>query len=609
MNIIVVGNVLKDVYLNLDTRTEYLERDKHNVQWLDIGFNASEHHFFNRNSSLGGAAISLEVLSKMGLPATISGSHLQLYKEGLSQEFFPEATHRYILIANEYSSYFVPSKYKTTEFSPPSEPVDYIFVDRSAELTADATAKIHAYLDISQKTKLVIYVRNSENPHLNSLIPRAALVFLENRDKPTVKINPNNLIHISETTLSYKEFSEKISINKIDVFTHLSIYSIAAATIFGSFALGNSIKDSLKLARINIENSRLDSVLSLEELQEIAADSSSSNNLELIAANLVLKPKGILAADESGGSIKKKFAKLNIPDTYEHRRDYRNIFFTTPDLEKYVNGVILFDETSRQLADNGQNYVDFLTARRIIPGIKVDQGLAEFNNSTETYTKGLDGLEKRLADYRNRGLRFAKWRAAFEIHLSPSNTIITPTKKAIEENCRILAEYASKCQSADIVPIVEPEVVYDGYYSVEQNAEITSHILDTLFAKLSDYKVNLRACILKINMILAGKNYRVPSTPTEAGLATAKILKAHVPSKLAGIVFLSGGQTVEQATDNLAEIEKAGPFPWPVTFSFARALQDPALYTWAGNNQNADAARKAFLNRLIANTNALKNNP
>ena len=204
------------------------------------------------------------------------------------------------------------------------------------------------------------------------------------------------------------------------------------------------------------------------------------------------------------------------------------------------------------------------------------------------------------------GLRFAKWRAAFEIRLSTSGTILTPTAKAIEENCHILAEYAKKCQSAGLVPIVEPEVVYDGYYPIDQNAEITGKILDELFKKLADFGVNLRACILKVNMVLAGKNYEIPSTPEEVGAKTAEVLKNHIPAELAGVVFLSGGQTVEQATNNLAEVEKNGPFPWPVTFSFARALQDPALYAWKGNNENADTARQAFLNRLIVNTYALK---
>lgn len=613
MNILVVGNVLKDVYLNLDTRFEHLETDKHNTKWLDVSFDASKHHFFNRNASLGGAAISMEVLQKMGLPTNISGSSLTMDNYELISNS-PTETYRYILVADSESSYFVPSAYKTTDFSPPAEPVDYLYVDRSAELTPDATAKINAYLDISISTKLVLYVRNFANPNLNELIPRANLIFLENNREESelqnapelAETGPEKLIYISETSFSYQNISETISANRVDVLTHLSVYSIAAATILGGFILGNSVEDSFALARLNIENSRLNSVLNLDELQELAANTTPSDNLELIAANLVLKNKGILAADESGGSIKKKFAELGIPDTYDNHRDYRNIFFTTKDLENYVNGIILFDETTKQIADNGQNYVDFLTTRRIIPGIKVDQGLAHFDNSLETYTQGLDGLDQRLSEYYMAGLRFAKWRAAFEIRLSTSGNIITPTTMAIEENCRILAEYAKKCQSAGLVPIVEPEVVYDGFYSIAQNAEITSCILDTLFTKLSDFGVNLRACILKVNMILAGKNYYKPSTPEEVGQATAKVLKEHVPTALAGVVFLSGGQTVEQATENLAAIENNGPFPWPVTFSFARALQDPALHAWAGDNENTDIARQAFLERLIADTEALK---
>lgn len=604
MNILVVGNVLKDVYLNLDTRTEHLETDKNNTKWLDVSFNTSEHHFFNRNSSLGGAAISLEVLEKMGLPTFISDSDLRFQNETLTTDF-PTETYRYILIADSKVSYFVPSNYKKTTFTPPAEPVDYLYIDRSATLGPEEIAKISAYLDISSSTKLIIYVTKANHANLSNLISRASLIFSENY--PEIRdIDPQKLIHISENKLSYLDIHENISVDRIDILTHLSVYSITAATILGGFILGNSVEDSLTLARINIENSRLNAVLTLSEMQEIAKNTSSQDNLELLAANLVLKGKGILAADESGGSIKKKFAQLNIPDTYENRRDYRNIFFTTKDLEKYINGIILFDETTKQFADNGQNYVDFLTSKRIMPGIKVDQGLVKFDNSLETYTKGLDGLDERLKEYYIRGLRFAKWRAAFEIRLSRSGDMLTPTTMAIDENCRILAEYALKCQSAGLVPIVEPEVVYDGYYSMQQNAEITSHILDALFAKLAEFGVNLRACILKVNMILAGKNYENPSTPEEVGKETARVLKEHVPDKLAGVVFLSGGQTVDQATENLSAIEKNGPFPWPVTFSFARALQDPALFAWAGNNNNIDRARQAFLERLIANTNALK---
>lgn len=620
MSILIVGNVLKDVYLNIDDRTEPLELDKNGISWLDLSFDSKEHHFFNRESNLGGAAVSLEVLQKMGLDATISDSNLKFSENGLTPDD-SAATHRYILVSNGGVSYLSPSKFKKTDFIPPAASVDYLFLDRSANLDLQTAKKLHAYLDLSPNTKLVLYLRNLENSNTNGFISRANLVFLENnRDisefsyAPALQtLDPKKLIHLSENNFSYLGITRPISVDRIDFLTHLSVYSIAAATILGSFVLGNSVEDSLDMAKLNVENSKLNSVLSLKELQDLAASLTPNENLELIAASLVLSPKGILAADESGGSIKKKFAQLNIPDTYEFRRDYRNIFFTTPDLEKYVNGVILFDETARQAADNGQNFVDFLTSRRIIPGIKVDEGLEPFNPPTiedpslnESYTKGLLNLSARLREYYIMGLRFAKWRAAFHIHFSDQGDLITPTDFAIEENCRILAEYARECQSAGLVPIVEPEVVYDGNYTITQNATITAHILDVLFQKLNEYGVNLRACLLKVNMILAGKQSNSQSTPIEVGEATAKVLKEHVPEELAGIVFLSGGQTPEQATANLAEVAKNGPFPWPVTFSFARALQDPALHAWAGDNTHADTAREAFQARLIANSKALE---
>ncbi len=612
MNVLVVGNVIKDVYLNLDDRTENFETDKDGIRWLDLSFDASEHHFFHRFSSLGGAAVSLEVLKKMELDATISDQPLTFSEESYEPKNYIE-TYRYILISDEDVSYLAPSNFKKTVFTPPTAAVDYLFLDRSAELDLDTTKKIKAYLDVSPQTKLVIYLRNTNNQFLNGLLERADLIFSENHNDSAEKtyapelekIDSQKIITISDNQISYLNLTEKLFVERIDILTHLSAYSIISATILGGFMLGYSVEDSLKMARANVENSKLDSVLSIAELQTISQNLNEYNPLELIATNLVLPKKGILAADESGGSIQKKFAQLNIPDTYENRRDYRNIFLSTPNLEKYVNGVILFDETARQQADDGQNFVDYLTSRRIIPGIKVDQGLEKFENSEETYTKGLEHLADRLEEYYNMGLRFAKWRAAFEIRLDETGKILTPTDRAIDENCRILTEYALACQSAGLVPIVEPEVVYDGNYSLEQNATITAHILNTLFEKLTATKVNLHACILKTNMVIAGKQFETPSTPEEVSQKTAEILKTHVPHDLAGVVFLSGGQTVEQATENLAAIEKNGPFPWPVTFSFARALQDPALYAWKGDNANADAARQAFLARLIANTEVL----
>ena len=613
MSILIVGNVIKDVYLNLDNRTETFETDKNSTKWLNLSFDASEHRFFNRSSNLGGASISFEVLTKLGLDASISGSNLKSTPEGLINDQ-PIETHRYIMLAEDKPCYFVPTSYQNTDFQSPDEAYDYLFIDRSAELSQTATNAINTYLDTFPDTKLILYIRTLENPNLNTLIPRANLIFFEGGDPtsafqtslPHLEYKPNIIISITDNHLSCQTVTEPISVNRIDMLTHLSTYSIAAATILGSFILGKTIEESLRLARANVEHSKLNSVLSLDNLQSLAS-STTPNNIELIAQNLVLHPKGILAADESGGSIHKKFDQLQIADTYDNRRDYRNLFFTTNHLSDYVNGVILFDETARQTADNGETFTNYLIAKRIIPGIKVDQGLAPLSpHSVETITKGLNGLDTRLAEYYQMGLRFAKWRAAFEIRLNNHGNILTPTDNAIKANCDALAEYALECQKAGLVPIVEPEVVYDGYYDIDKSSEITAKILDQLFESLRNTNVNLRACILKVNMVLAGKQFPTQSTPAEIGKATSEVLKNHVPEDLAGVVFLSGGQTPEQATDNLSEIIKHGPYPWPVTFSFARALQDPALFAWQGDNNNAEAAKSAFLERLKANAEALK---
>lgn len=633
MNILIVGNVTKDVYLNLDSRTEHFETDQNGIKWLDLAFDTSGHHYFGRSSNFGGAAVSMEVLSKLGLDPTFNDSSLHLTNDGFTCDT-PVNDYRYILTINGEVSYFTPSQRHVTTFTPPTELCDYLYLDRSANLNASSIAKISAYLDISPHTKLVIYLQNTHNQHLLNLLARADLIFYET----TSSLNPDNnrgnaeflqalansstfdipkldsskIVTISDAEISYQNIQETFSANRAHVSTHLSVYSTIAATVLGSFISGFSVEDSLKNARLNVENSPLNTSLTLPKLQELATNPtppSKIDNLRLIAASLLVPGKGILAADESGGSIQKKFANLEIPDTYQNRRDYRNIFFTTENLSDYISGVILFDETTTQTADDGRNFVDYLTSLRIIPGIKVDQGLAKIHNSEETYTKGLDGLAERLSTYYSRGLRFAKWRAAFELTTDNSGSILTPSAHAIAKNCHILADYAHACQAAGLVPIIEPELIYDGDYTIEQSAEATAKILDTLFESLKENHIDLQSCILKVNMILAGKKSPLTSSPTEVGTATAATLKDHIPAELAGIVFLSGGQSPEQATNNLAEVIKNGPFPWPITFSFARALQDPALYAWNGDNQNADIARAAFKERLIKNHDALENNP
>lgn len=609
MSILVVGNVIKDIYLNLDSRTEDFEKDRNDTQWLNLSFDASTHRYFNRSSNYGGAAVTYECLKKLGLDALINNSDLNLTQDGFTTSQAVR-DYRYILLADEAPCYFTPTNPARTHFDIPSSSYDYLYIDRSASLDQDTINRIIAYSQVSPSTKLITYAKDIKNPSLLPLISRSSLVFTESSPSDADSIlsdsDSNKLIYLSDQLIQYGHIIEPINPNRKDVFTHLSIYSIASATILGCFILGKSVEHSLRLARLNVEHSKLNSALTLEKLESLSS-TATEENLALVARNLVLYPKGILAADESGGNIHKKFASLGIPDTSDSRRDYRNLFFTAPNLSDYVNGVILFDETARQTADNGQNFVEYLISKRIIPGIKVDEGLVPLKpGSLEQLTRGLDHLPTRLAEYYQMGLRFAKWRAAFNIRLNHKGEILTPTSEAISTNCQNLARYAKLCQQSHIVPIVEPEVVYDGYYDIDTSAKVTSTILDSLFDALKQAGVKLDACILKTNMVLAGKQYQTASTPDEIGAKTAETLLEHVPHELAGIVFLSGGQTPIEATANLASVIKHGPFPWPITFSFARALQEPALNAWVGDNDNIEKAHQAFLDRLIANTNALK---
>ena len=607
--ILIVGNITKDVYLRLDNRQNHFEEDQEGKKWLDLRFDGSRHNYYTRVSIYGGASISLEVLSRFGLDASISGTPATF----LDGQFIAKdihTTYRYIVCQDENTVHFEPSEATNTNWEIPTENPDWIYLDSSAVISPKLSAEILDYLNLSNNTKLAIYIGKNINrnaAHIQDLIKRANLVI----SSVNLALD-RDYVYVSNNTIEYLGRRVSWSLgNKHDLLTRFSVRLTIAASIFGAIVLGKDPSEALLLARANAQNSKLSSTSNLSTLERDIADDfyrvetkiQKDNNMtevEETAKRLMTQGKGILAADESGGSIHKKFEAMNIPDDEQHRRDYRNIFFTTPDLEKYVNGVILFDETARQLSDDGKDFVSFLTDRGVIPGIKVDQGLVNFENSDEKYTQGLDGLATRLKEYYEMGARFAKWRAAFE------QTDHSPSETAIKKNCEILAQYASDCQAAKIVPIVEPELVYDGYYTIEQNIESTGKILDQLFIELKARNVDLAGCILKVNMVLAGKKYEKQSTPAEVGKATAQVLREHVPSELAGIVFLSGGQSVTQATENLQAVTNNGPFPWNVTFSFARALQDPALQAWQGNNENADAAREAFRKRLIANTNALK---
>ena len=598
MNVLIIGNILKDVYLRLDEQKNNFELDDNDTPWFDLAFDGSSHRFFRRSSIYGGATVTLDVLSRFGHNASVIGARLK-FKDG---EVDPNdqipAGYRYILCNGDKITYLAPTEHEETVWVNPTEPIDWLLIDRSAGITKELFDNLQNFLSMSSHTRIAMYAGKEMNEFARELAGRADMIFSDGEYRGEKKAS---VCEIYDGKIVLGELSEKWHLNRTDLMTRLTIHSIISATIFAALLNGQPVREALKFARLNVENSTLISTVPPKKLKELSEDHDDHEaDIAMIAAQMVAPKKGILAADESGGSIEKKFAQLDIPDDEQHRRDYRNIFLSTSGLEKYVNGVILFEETTHQKTDDGENFVSFLTSKGIIPGIKVDKGLENFEDSEEKYTKGLDDLPKRLNEFYKQGLRFAKWRAAFEI------TSDTPSEKAIIKNAEILAQYAKDCQNAGIVPIVEPEVVHDGDYTIDKCAEVTGKILNQLFVELGNKNVRLEACILKCNMILAGKKYPIQSTPEEVGRATAGVLKAHVPEELAGVVFLSGGQTVEQTTDNLRAVEKNGPFPWPVTFSFARALQDPALFTWKGDNKNADAAKAAFKERLIANTDALE---
>ena len=321
------------------------------------------------------------------------------------------------------------------------------------------------------------------------------------------------------------------------------------------------------------------------------------DELKSVAQAIVAKQKGVLAADESSPTIKKRFDSISVESTEENRRRYREILLTTAGLEQHVGGVILFDETLRQSTREGVPFAQVLSARGIAPGIKVDKGTKPLPfYPGEKITEGLDGLADRLAEYKQLGARFAKWRAVIEID---ENAI--PSTFGIRANAQVLARYAALCQSLDLVPIVEPEVLMDGAHGIERCEVVTSAVLETVFAELDAHRVVFEGMLLKPNMIIPGKKCPQQASAQEVAEATIRCMKRYVPAAVPGIVFLSGGQSAEEATDNLNAMNAMGAHPWQVSFSYGRALQAPVLAAWKGIEANATAAQKALQKRCRLN--------
>src|SRR4051812_26919287 len=308
--------------------------------------------------------------------------------------------------------------------------------------------------------------------------------------------------------------------------------------------------------------------------------------LQSTAQELVAEGKGILAADESTGTIKKRFDSIGVESNEETRRAYRELLFTTEGAEEFISGVILYDETIRQSASDGTPFPKLLESKGVIPGIKVDLGAKPLAlTDGETVTEGLDGLRDRLAEYRELGARFAKWRATYSIDADK------PSEYCIWTNAHALARYAALCQEADIVPIVEPEVLQDGTHSIEQSGKATGRVLQAVYTELHDQRVEYRGTLLKPNMVLSGYEASNRAAPDEVAEATLECFYKHVPAAVPGIVFLSGGQSDEDATAHLNAMNARGPHPWELSFSYGRALQAPALKAWGGKPENVEAGQ------------------
>ena len=323
------------------------------------------------------------------------------------------------------------------------------------------------------------------------------------------------------------------------------------------------------------------------------------NELHETAKALVADGKGILAADESSGTIKRRFDAIGVESTEANRRAYRDLLFTTPGAEEFISGVILFDETIRQSGLDGTPFPQLLAAKGIIPGIKVDQGAKPLALAAgETVTEGLDGLRQRLEEYHGLGARFAKWRATYSI------TETLPSDDCVWVNAHALARYAALCQEAGIVPIVEPEVLMDGTHTLARASTVTGRVLQALYTELHDQRIDLRGTLLKPNMVLSGYEASERAGVEEVADATLDCFYRHVPAAVPGIVFLSVGQSDEDATAHLNAMSAKGPHPWPLSFSYGRALQAPAQKAWLGKPENVEAAQRAYYHRAKMNSAA-----
>lgn len=326
-----------------------------------------------------------------------------------------------------------------------------------------------------------------------------------------------------------------------------------------------------------------------------------TQKLAATAQQMVAKGKGVLAADESNATCHKRFQPLGIPETEEMRRTWRDLLLAAPGAEQYLSGVIMFDETFRQTALDGTPFPELLAKKGILPGIKVDKGVVDFaGHPGEVVTEGLDGLRQRFAEYAALGARFSKWRAVVKIDTEKN----LPTRDLLVAAGGQLALYALLAQEAGIVPMLEPEVLLDGVHTIDTAAEVTGKAIKVLFEQMTAYGVYLPGVVLKTSMVVPGNASGQPMVASDVAERTANVLKGNVPANIGGVVFLSGGQSPMDATKNLNEIAKKGPYPWGLTYSYSRGIQQPVIELWKGDVTKTEEARVVFIQRLKESSDA-----
>lgn len=628
--ILSIGNATKDNFLDIQNQKIY--KDELNDFHYDLTFDDSTLNYQKQAGVYGGTILSEKIFTAAHFKAFSSAN-----PNGTSHFEYDEINSNLIdrfIVSHKGKSFILTSNPRSTKWVSPAFPPDLIYI-ADANFSQNYLADFKKYLCDNSKIELVFNVADLGPELAHEFFVRANLVFMDFRkqnlsdliDYSSYENAIDSLIRTGVRGVVIFDGSKIIAGNKekiASIETNFELNSFyqnnifQAAFVAENFSNSSKLEENLQVSVTIANKSDFNDILkpfyahqilnrkNYELPVDVLSDTPDiETRLHKTAVKLVTRPKGIFAADESGGNIHKKFETIGLEDTFENRRAYREMFFKTPDIENYLSGIILFEETTEQNTSEGINFVEYLKNRGILVGVKLDGGLQPLTGfEGETISLGLDSLVEKLQKYSKAGIDFAKWRVAFEIDEEKG----TPSEAAIASNLRVLAQYAKACQNYGIVPIVEPEVVYSGKHTIKQCREVTEKILKKLFEELKIFKVDLKGTILKTNMVLAGSENEIQSSSREVARETVSIFKKIVPKELAGIVFLSGGQTTTQATDNLQEITNLGPFDWGLTYSYARALQMPALQAWAGKPENVQQSQLLFLERVAANSHALYKN-